>query len=699
MPPTQVRNPRALAQRGDAHLLADIFHKGNSRRLASWLAVLCLCLGGCLVACGGDDESGSSNGGSGAQGGSGGAGGSAGASGSGGTAGSVGLLDGDCDPLVPEYCTFPFPSNVWLRDDPTTPTGKRVNFKSASLPKSRSGTETTVDSLNLSDGFSAGTALMAYLPGATTTGLPTPLDIERSLTLDSPTLLVDAETGELVPHFSELDVGAKAPEDQAFMIRPAVRLKDGARYLVAIRHVVDSAGSPVPPSPAFQALRDGTASDDGSVELRRELYADVFERLTSAGVDVKDLQLAWDFTTASAENNTARMLHMRDAALAEVGSQGPSYTIDDAQTDVNEDIAIRVEGKIQVPLFLDKPEAGGVMQLDASGLPQKTGDAEYPFVLIVPKSATVDDPATVMWYGHGLLGERYEAESFGDLANQYNYAIVATDWSGMASDDVDNIVGIITGGDIGQFRSVPDRLQQGFLNALLATRMAGNGFSQDPLVMQNGKSLIKSDEKVYFGGSQGGIFGAVYMALSTDVTRGVLAVPGQSYNLLLQRSVNFDSFIALMRVTYPSQLDIQMALALVQMEWDRAEPNGYSHRATTNPLPNTPEHQALLLVSIGDHQVSTLGAHIMARAMGAKNLAPVNRSVFGLEEATGPFTGSGIIEYDFGLPPEPITNEPMREGEDPHPRIREVPSAGETLNNFLRTGVVDATCGPCGLTQ
>ncbi|MGE0324316.1 MAG: hypothetical protein AB7K71_18990 [Polyangiaceae bacterium] len=661
------------------------------------LGVLGLALSACVTACGSDSST--ASGGSGAAGGSAGSGGTGATGGGGGSSGTGALLDGDCDPLVPEYCSFPFPSNVWLKDDASTPTGKRVSFKSASLPKSRSGTETSVDSLNLSDGFSAGQALLAYLPFATTTGLPTPLDIERSTTLESPTLLIDAETGELMPHWSELDVGAKTADQQAFMIRPAVRLKDGTRYLVAIRHVLDKNDNEVAPSPAFKALRDGEASDEGSVELRRDLYADIFSRLATAGVDKSDLQLAWDFTTASVENNTARMLHMRDQALSEVGADGPMYTIDSSETDVNENVALRVEGKIEVPLFLDKPEAGGVMQLDANGLPQETGKASYPFVLIVPKSATVDNPATVMWYGHGLLGERYEAESFADLANLHNYAIVATDWSGMASDDVDNIVGIITGGDIGQFRSVPDRLQQGFLNALLATRMAGNRFSQDPLVMQNGKSLIKTDEKVYFGGSQGGIFGAVYMALSTDVTRGVLAVPGQSYNLLLDRSVNFDSFIALLRVTYPSQLDIQMALALVQMQWDRAEPNGYSHRVTTNPLPGTPEHQTLLLVSIGDHQVTTLGAHIMARAMGAKNFAPVNRSIFGLEEATGPFSGSGIIEYDFGLPPEPITNEPMREGADPHPRIREVPSAGDTLNNFLRTGVVNATCGPCGLSQ
>ena len=41
---------------------------------------------------------------------------------------SISLLEGDCDPMVPSECGFPFPSNVWLVDDPTTKTGKRVAF-------------------------------------------------------------------------------------------------------------------------------------------------------------------------------------------------------------------------------------------------------------------------------------------------------------------------------------------------------------------------------------------------------------------------------------------------------------------------------------------------------------------------------------------------------------------------------------------
>ena len=60
---------------------------------------------------------------------------------------------------------------------------------------------------------------------------------------------------------------------------------------------------------------------------RRALYADIFAQLEKAGVTKDDLQIAWDYTTASRENNTARFLHMRDDALALVGDEGPEYAI------------------------------------------------------------------------------------------------------------------------------------------------------------------------------------------------------------------------------------------------------------------------------------------------------------------------------------------------------------------------------------
>jgi hypothetical protein len=137
-----------------------------------------------------------------------------------------------------------------------------------------------------SDGFSPGQTILTHLPGATITGLPTQDTLAASVTTMSPTILLDADTGELVPHFAELDqeLPTELDENRAFMIRPVVRLGDATRYIVAIRHVVDKNNMPIPPSPVFQALRDGATSCDPSVALRRGLYDDIFAKLEKAGI-------------------------------------------------------------------------------------------------------------------------------------------------------------------------------------------------------------------------------------------------------------------------------------------------------------------------------------------------------------------------------------------------------------------------------
>jgi hypothetical protein len=115
----------------------------------------------------------------------------------------VALLGSDCDPLVPSQCGYPFPSNVYLTDDPKTVTGKRVAFGATTLPARSGGPHIDAALFSDLDGFSAGQPALTHLPGATITGLPTQDSIELSLTDASPTVLIDAETGERVPHFSE----------------------------------------------------------------------------------------------------------------------------------------------------------------------------------------------------------------------------------------------------------------------------------------------------------------------------------------------------------------------------------------------------------------------------------------------------------------------------------------------------------------
>jgi len=602
----------------------------------------------------------------------------------------------ECDSLVPEYCAFPFPSNVYTAPDAAAITGRQVH-----LPIAPFVTTPDAEPWSFSDGFSSSAAIMAYMPGATVEGLAGHDDIDASLAESSPTVLLDAETGERIPHFAELDFSSNDPDRRALLIRPVERLPAARRYIVALRGVVDGSGAALPASPAFAALRDGTAlPDDPSVDARRELYGDIFYRLNQAGVARSELQLAWDFHTASDENTTGWLLHMRDEAFAALGPDGsPPYTIDLADPDWNEDFLYRIEGTFEVPMYLDSPSVvvGRLMRGD-DGMPVASGTLDVPFWMIVPNTAEMA-PAGIVQHGHGLLGRGSQATGghFREFASTYNYAIFGIDWIGMAEEDYLAIAATIsTTGSTG-LAVMTDRMHQGALNQLLAMRMVWAGLAEDPMLA----GLVDPDQRYWYGISQGGILGGVYMATTTEVERGVLDVLGQPYNLLLTRSVDFDPFFDLMRVAYPDPLDVAQVLASLQMLWDRVEPAGYSHRIVDDPLPNTPRHQVLMTAAIGDHQVTTLGAHHMARSAGVPHLDTGIREIWGLPTVADPHPGSALVEYDFGLPADPACNRPQSACGDPHGKLRRLDSARMQIDHFLQSGEITNFCagGVCSYPE
>ena len=235
------------------------------------------------------------------------------------------LLTADCDPIG-GHCGFPFPLNVYLKDDPTgkNPSGKSIRFGAATLPKVNGMTPIGPALFYGLDGFSPASAPATYLPNASATGLPTPRQIATTVDAASPTIILNADTGELVPHWADIDQQAAAPEQRAIILHPAVLLKNRGRYIVAMRRVVDASGAAIAPTVAFQALRDGSQSSDPDVESRRCLYQDIFAKLAKAGVNKHDLQIAWDFTVGSRESITNPPVKVRDAALARSARTAPS---------------------------------------------------------------------------------------------------------------------------------------------------------------------------------------------------------------------------------------------------------------------------------------------------------------------------------------------------------------------------------------
>ena len=613
-----------------------------------------------------------------------------------------------CDPIG-EGCLLPFPNDHFTVADATTPTGRRVALARESMPANAQGVHIDPTHWNQQDGFSPGSAVLFQLPNLdlTASGAAPISDIGASLAANAPIVLLDTDTGEHLPYWVEADGYAKGTtEVPTTMVHPAVSLPEGHHIVVGVRGLVDTHGQPIKPTDAFRALRDRLQTAVPALEDRRPAMDAVFKALEGAKVRRADLQLAWEFTVASTQSLSGPLLHMRDDAFATLGDAAPAFTVDTVTPSDRPGIATEVRGTYQVPLYLDgggAPESSLVVGAD--GLPKQTGTYTAPFTCVVPASASAANPAGTGLYGHGLLGTSDQVPGgSGDVAAAGNIAFCGTDLIGMAEEDTGNAVKII--GDLSSFHTLADRLLQGQLNTLFLGRLliSPQGLGSNPAFQDHGTSVLKP-ELVYYGISQGGIMGGASTAVAQDWTRAVLDVPAANYSLLLDRSVDFDPFRAVLNPTYPSPAARALGLQLIQMLWDRGEANGYLQHLIDRPYANTPEHRVLLHVALGDHQVANVATEVEARTLGLPIHRPVmaaNRTTaadpwWNLTTLTYPHDGSAVVLWDSGSPVPPDANQPPRDGHDPHGDPRSNPKAIDQIVAFLTTGKVIDACGtaPC----
>ena len=349
------------------------------------------------------------------------------------------------------------------------------------------------------------------------------------------------------------------------------------------------------------------------------------------------------------------------------------------------------------------------------------------FECIVPHAALDAGPGSsrVSLYGHGLFGsygEIHQGQLY-DMASEHNFTFCATNWEGMAETDIPNVATILA--DLSNFPTLADRVQQGMLNFLYLGRLMihPDGLSSDPAFQDaQGRSLLDTRRLFYDGNSQGGIIGGALAAVAPDYNRAVLGVPGMNYSTLLTRSSDFGTgqppdpsdpvgtfeYAYPLYTSYPDQSERQLIFAIMQMLWDRAEPDGYAQHMTTHPYPDTPAHAVMMHVALGDHQVANVSADVEARTIGAKLLRrPAedpgrNADVtphYGIPAFSSlPATGSALVIWDSGSPVAPTTNTAPTSGQDPHEHPRNTPAARAMKSAFLSIDslVVD-TCGgrPC----
>jgi hypothetical protein len=175
---------------------------------------------------------------------------------------------------------------------------------------------------------------------------------------------------------------------------------------------------------------------------------------------------------------------------------------------------------------------------------------------------------------------------------------------------------------------------------------------------------------------------------------------------MIERSADFTPFAQLIAKTYPDRVEIQVGVALVQMLWDRGEPDGYVDHLLRDPLPGTPAKQVLIQEVFGDHQVPNIATETLARTLRIPAYTPElqpGRSAdvvpfWGIPPIPGfPYHGSALFMWDSGSPQVPLGNIPPTAGHDPHDDLATTPAPQELGADFLLTGTVQDVCGgtPC----
>ncbi|MDG2307495.1 MAG: hypothetical protein P8R42_23155 [Candidatus Binatia bacterium] len=623
-----------------------------------------------------------------------------------------------CEALDRRHCLLPFPSDFFTETDDATDTGIHVLLPTDAMPVNVHGVPVDTTEWNRNDGFSPGAQILTYvgkvdLPAS---GAAPITDMARSLEPNAPIVLLDVETGERIPHWAEFDANVESDANRVLFVRPVKNLLEGHRHIVALRGLVDTSGEAISASDEFRAYRDRLESTVPAIEDRREHMEGLFASLDGAGVDRADLILAWDFTVASERNLSERLLHMRDDAFARLADAAPAFAVTEVEVDLDDNVARRITGTFEVPLYMTEGGIPGArLAYGDDGLPAHTGTYTAAFRCIVPGVALAGPdgtavPARPSVYGHGLLGSEREvsAGNVRAMSNEHRFVFCATKWLGMSEEDISNAVGILS--NFANFPTLADRCQQGILNALFLGRLmihADGLGSHEAFQGSGGASVIDPSELFYDGNSQGGIMGGAATAVAIDWTRAVLGVTGMNYSILLQRSVDFDTYNAIFEPAYENEMERSLLLVIAQMLWDRGEANGYAHHITEDPLPGTPAHEVLMHVALGDHQVAQTTAAIEARTIGAKIHRPAVTKgrlqdltpFWGIDPIPAdPYSGSALVIWDSGSPAPPLENVPPREGEDPHEHPRADEQARVQKSEFLRTGgTVVNVCGdaPC----
>jgi hypothetical protein len=640
-----------------------------------------------------------------------------------------------CDPIVSSDCILPFPNSFYMKSDDTTPTKLRLQVPRDGMPMNRFGQRIDPASLNEADGFSTLAPILFTLEeNVRREDLAGVKDISRSTSSDSTTLIIDSETLELIPHWTEIDeyqssFASDSTKPSHVIIQPAVPLRHSRRYIVVVKgmHSRKGGGSlMIEPSEAFRRILTKESSGDRTTYFHEAVFPPISKVLAAS---LSTIQLAWDFTTVSRLNSLGRLEHIREDALSYWESLKTSGALESQGSDnkvwkydLIEDkdcslpstkIRRTVWGHFYAPLYLqhEGPHVESFLLRDDGNMkggrpmPYRKGTEMVNFVVRIPCSLTAADTAKhVVQFGHGIFGNRGEVteDAFDDMINRNMWIMIGTDWAGMSRYDLLSTgrAFLTNGSDL---KMLPERLMQGFVNQMLTLKLVMEVLGKTEELYS--PSLIKADTSYsFYGNSQGAIVGGGYFSFNPQLSRGCLAVPGTPFALVLGRSGYFEGYYNILKMQFRNARDIRIIMSSLQILLDPAESAGWMSTIYYSTSPPSSVlgvgKRAIIFPAVGDTQVTTIAAHVLARSFRAVSVGPEVRPIYGVPERNGTEeVQSGIIElmYADSSPGEDVlANVPPPSFSDTHQCPHREPRVYQMMKGFFEGGVIANRCADLG---
>ncbi len=518
-----------------------------------------------------------------------------------------------CNSQAVVSCLLPYPSEQYLRHDPSSATGYRVEVPQDILPAElldQLGPGATIEqTYGHADGFSALSPVVFELPDVAD---PSSLPADGGEAF----VVIDLGTGERVPMKVEVSADAERlwAKDRIVVGFPADRFRSGGRYLAVLTDQLSGPGG--------AAIRRGPGLDPAtaSTELdrHRARRLDLQLAATLPDLDPAHVLAATSFVVRSDEDVTddidrmAAMVRADEHPIRNVWVT-PSL-IGGAQV---------VTGQVRVTDFRD---ADGVIPWGEAITPSQHW---IEFMAVLPYYPASPAGAPVAIYGHGLTVQRESMLAVSAENAARGIATIGVDIPNHGSRSWDEggfLLELATPYRFGRLASMPLQGIMDNLSLLMAVKTSFASLDVHPVQnwltnsWGNGVPDLDTRHVLYQGTSMGAILGTSFVALAPELDGAFIQVGGTGIVDTIFHSLLWPLFASI--APWGSTAgDAHALVGAAGMLLDRADNVYLLDRIREH---GTPFH---LAYGVGDLVVPNTSSDRMIRALDLPLVAPVYQEV------------------------------------------------------------------------